>query len=657
MARCPELGRIIQCDRGAVADLSFVSRVFALVWLLGLFGVPAMAAPLTPAAVLSAQDRAVRVEGTVELLYQEESEALSPQQVMSPALADRWAVYPGKKINLSRQRLPVWIRFTVRNEAPATKAWVLGIEWPMIDRIELHPLDPVTGEWGAVQRSGAAVAADSKPMKDPAFVFPLQVPQGTSMQYVMRVQSHAAFFVPLLISDATEFQQRRFDTAVLMGVLFGVLGVMFLYNAALALFVRERSYAVYGVYLLTVLLYELTITGYGAMYLWSRLPWLMLHAYELFACASFLSAALFFRYFLDLRNARPPHLRYINTAIVGYWAFALMVTAVWPNRALSASIALVGLLSSFVCVYTSVVLIAQGNRYARYFGAAWSVLVVATVASLLSLFGVLEGNWLTNNAQHIGFVAEVLLLSVALADRIKREREVREAAQREALELTERVEREREAKILAQAHAIAVQRKANEDLEVRVLDRTAELERAMKNLEIANVELAKLSVTDALTKVHNRRYFDEVLEKEYHRSERTQVPLAVVLVDIDHFKRVNDSCGHLAGDECLRLVATALRQTAARSTDLVARYGGEEFALVLPGTDAGHAVEMADRVRQAVERIDFIYRGRRVPISVSLGVVAKVVSLDQPVDDFVAEADAALYRAKEAGRNRVMLAA
>jgi len=131
----------------------------------------------------------------------------------------------------------------------------------------------------------------------------------------------------------------------------------------------------------------------------------------------------------------------------------------------------------------------------------------------------------------------------------------------------------------------------------------------------------------------------------------------VVLVDIDHFKRVNDTCGHLAGDECLRLVAAALRQTAARSTDLVARYGGEEFALVLPGTDAAHAVEMADRVRQAVENIDFIYRGQRVPISVSLGVVAKVTSLDQPVSEFLAEADAALYRAKDAGRNRVMLAA
>jgi diguanylate cyclase (GGDEF)-like protein len=416
-------------------------------------------------------------------------------------------------------------------------------------------------------------------------------------------------------------------------------------------------YAVYSAYLVTVLLYELAVTGYGALYLWPDIPWLMSHAYEVFACASFLSATVFFRVFLGLHQARPAHLRRLNSVIIGYWVFALAVAVLWPNRVLSASIAMMGLLASLFGVYTSVVLIAQGNRFARYFGLAWAVVIAGTLGSLLSLLGVIEGNVVTNNAQHIGFVLEVLLLSIALADRIKRNREARDAAQREALQLTERVREEREEKIQAQAHAIELQARANEDLELRVLDRTAELERAMKNLEFANIELAKLSVTDALTKVHNRRYFDEVMDKEYARSERTQVPLAVVLVDIDHFKRVNDTCGHLAGDECLRLVATALRQTAARSTDLVARYGGEEFALVLPGTDADQAVELADRVRQAVEDIDFIYRGKRVPLSVSLGVVARVTSLEQPMADFIAEADAALYRAKEAGRNRVVRAA
>ena len=628
-------------------------------WLLALCAVAFPAAALPPSAVLGSQDTNVRVEGHVQLLFERAGERLDAAAVAAPAMAERWQPFKGRKINLMRQLHPVWVRFAVRNEAPADRRWVLGVEWPLLDRIDLHPYDPVAGTFGPALHAGrnADPGTQARLLKDPAFVFPLDVPSGASREVFLRVATDSAFFVPLAVSEATDFQARRFDTAVLMGALFGLLGVMFLYNAAIAGFAREPMYGVYSVYLLAVLLYELAVTGYGALYVWPDVPWLMAHAYEVFACASFLAATVFFRYFLGLRHTGPRHIRRINTAVIAYWVIALAVSILWPNRWNSASIALFGLLASVLGVYSSVVLIVQGNRSARYFGIAWAVVIVGTLASLLSLVGVVEGNAFTNNAQHIGFCLEVLLLAIALADRIRRDRQAREAAQREALELVERVREEREQKIVAQEHAIALQARANEDLELRVLDRTAELERAMKNLELANVALSKLSVTDALTKVHNRRYFDEVMEKEYARSERTGVPLAVVLIDIDHFKRVNDTCGHLAGDECLRLVAAALRRTAGRSTDLVARYGGEEFALVLPGTDIAQALDLAERIRLAVAGIDFIYRGQRVPISVSLGVVARVASIEQPIADFIAEADAALYRAKDAGRNRVMLAA
>lgn len=119
---------------------------------------------------------------------------------------------------------------------------------------------------------------------------------------------------------------------------------------------------------------------------------------------------------------------------------------------------------------------------------------------------------------------------------------------------------------------------------------------------------------------------------------------------------MNDSLGHVAGDECLRLVAAALRRTVGRATDLVARFGGEEFALVLPGTAAEQALEVAERVRSAIEALVFEHGGQRTPVTVSLGVVAKVTQPGQSVESFIAEADAALYAAKAAGRNRVVLA-
>ena len=611
---------------------------------------------MAPAAVLTPEVTELRVQSAVEVLYETRGEALTRDQVMAPALAGRWSVSLDKTINMTQEERPVWIRFSLRNDAPPARAWVLGIAWPMIDSIDFYPRDPVFGTWEPSLHSGIAAATDDKLVKDPAFVFPLDIPSGQARQYVMRLDGHTAYLVPMVVSEAAHYQRKRFDNSVWMGVLFGIIGVMFLYNLVLAVLLRERNYVAYSVYLLTVLLYELTVTGYGALYVWSGMPWLKAHDYEVFASAAFISASVFFRFFLNLKHARPAHLRWLNSSLIAYWAITLVVAAVWPNRMLLNLSAVMALWTSFAGMYIALVLSVQGNRFARYFLVAWAMVAVGTVASMLSLLGVVDGNWFTENGQHIGFALEILLLSVLLAERIRFERESREAAQRESLELIERIKLEREEKIRAQAHAMQLQARANEDLERRVIDRTAQVERAMHELAEANVALAELSITDALTKVHNRRYFDEVLAKEYGRSERTQVPLAVMMVDLDHFKRVNDSFGHLAGDECLKLVAATLRAAVGRSTDLIARYGGEEFALVLSGTDATQAVEVAERVRQSIEKLDFTYHGQRIPVTVSLGVVAKVATREQSISEFLAEADAALYREKNAGRNRVELA-
>ena len=150
------------------------------------------------------------------------------------------------------------------------------------------------------------------------------------------------------------------------------------------------------------------------------------------------------------------------------------------------------------------------------------------------------------------------MLSIALASLINHEHEIRLKAQQSALYLTRQVVREREGKLKTQERLLELQRHTNEDLELKVLDRTNELERTLKSLELANKELSKLSFADPLTKVSNRRYFDQVMEGEIKRASRTQQPLAVAIADIDHFKDINDTFGHLIGDECLRLVANAL---------------------------------------------------------------------------------------------------
>ncbi|MDE1461438.1 diguanylate cyclase [Spartinivicinus poritis] len=171
----------------------------------------------------------------------------------------------------------------------------------------------------------------------------------------------------------------------------------------------------------------------------------------------------------------------------------------------------------------------------------------------------------------------------------------------------------------------------------------------------AETELRRLSLIDPLTELSNRRYFDEVFKQEWKRAIRHQQNLAVIMIDIDYFKRYNDHYGHQAGDQCIRLVAKALNALTVRETDAIARYGGEEFVVILPGTDKAGALKVAEAMREGVENLhiqhEFASTGDRVTISAGVASALPLVSMSHV--DLLREADQALYQAKQAGRNCV----
>jgi diguanylate cyclase (GGDEF)-like protein len=194
------------------------------------------------------------------------------------------------------------------------------------------------------------------------------------------------------------------------------------------------------------------------------------------------------------------------------------------------------------------------------------------------------------------------------------------------------------------------------DLEARVADQTRELrrtvgdlQRAHDELEIANERLEELSLKDALTGVANRRRLQLVLEDEWGRSRRSSSPLAFALLDLDHFKVLNDTRGHGEGDRCLQMVARFLSGSLGRHSDLVARYGGEEFAILLPETDLDGALLVAEQLREGIE-------GLPIRVTASLGVASLIPAPGQRLEDLIEAADRALYRAKTGGRNRVCAA-
>jgi diguanylate cyclase (GGDEF)-like protein len=164
-------------------------------------------------------------------------------------------------------------------------------------------------------------------------------------------------------------------------------------------------------------------------------------------------------------------------------------------------------------------------------------------------------------------------------------------------------------------------------------------------------EVYRTLIVDGLTQVNNRRYLLDFLDREMARCRRHHRPLALVVLDVDHFKAINDAFGHLAGDQVLRELAGLIARSARRE-ECVARWGGEEFALVLPETDLAGALHFAERLRGTVEQREFRADGEAVRVTASIGVASVQPDMQAP-EDFLRAADARLYEAKQGGRNRV----
>jgi diguanylate cyclase (GGDEF)-like protein len=173
------------------------------------------------------------------------------------------------------------------------------------------------------------------------------------------------------------------------------------------------------------------------------------------------------------------------------------------------------------------------------------------------------------------------------------------------------------------------------------------------NIENAyHEEIYRLTTIDGLTQVFNKRYFIETLEREIGRAQRYRRDLSLIMFDIDNFKHINDTYGHLAGDYVLKQLAAVIKARIRRE-DILSRYGGEEFAIILPEIDAYNSLQFAEKIRRLIEKAMFRFEDTDIPVTISIGVASIKVDLEDP-NDFIRIADTNLYEAKAQGKNRVV---
>lgn len=557
-----------------------------------------------------------------------------------------------------------WFRFQIQNTASDHQRFNIDIGYPVLDYLDVfiaHPHSEIR-----LLELGDKRPFGDRPVSHRNFIIPLALDSNELITVYLRVESTSSMQVPItLLRDKTLLKNAQLNLLGL-GLYFGTMGVMVMYNLFVFLSVRESNYLYYVLYVAAIALFFSSLTGISFQYLWPENTWWNDQSIVFFLACVVLFAALFTIRFLRIPESYPRLQIPANMVVL----ISLLVVA--ATLVVNYTI-MIGVVISWAMVGITLAIgfgIARwmaGDSSARYYCISWFTLLFGGVILAMNKFDILPRNFITENATQFGSAFEVILLSFALADRLNIEKRRRFEAQLNALE-NERVARlaqaealqqeknarlaqeqalihEREART-AQAEALEFQRQATETLEHKVKERTSELEKANQRLE-------ELTYTDGLTGIRNRRYLNGALDREFTRSRREKTPLATIIVDIDHFKRFNDTHGHLAGDDCLRSVANAIQGCALRENDVVARYGGEEFMVLLPNTDESGAIMVAEQIRLAISDLQFEIDSRLVSVSASLGATACIPEHQHTIEKFVAAADEALYQSKKNGRNQV----
>ena len=516
-----------------------------------------------------------------------------------------------------------WFHLRVRNASHPEPDWVLAIRYALLDHADLYLYKPD----GTAQThlSGDRVPFKQRALDHRHFTYFLTLDVGDEADLYLRVASESSVQVPLELTTERAFLEPADREHLALGIYYGVMLGLFLYNLILFFALRDRTILLYVLYVGTFALGQYALNGLAFQQFWPDSPDWANNVVLLSVAASVVAMLAFSRDFLDLKRRLPRLDLLFIGAMVAYGVIVLLIPVLGYSVTIRIETAIV-LVMAAVILYAGWRVFLTGYRPARNFLIAWTTLLAGIFAFAAVSFGLLPKNLFTEYGIQIGSAAEMVLLSFALADRINALRE----------------------------ENARIQRDAQEQLEFRVIERTRDLDDANRQLQAVNRMLQDFSLRDGLTGAYNRRYFDQALTEMWARARAEHRPISLVMVDIDHFKRINDEHGHLFGDDCLRGVGQTLTMQLKRSEERVVRYGGEEFFVLLPDVGETEAAARAEQIRAAVAALEIPCKGLMKRLTVSVGVATFHPETALAHADLLQITDRALYEAKRQGRNRVV---
>lgn len=485
---------------------------------------------------------------------------------------------------------PVWLVADVENPTDEPIQRRLALRTAWLNRVDFHFISTGTPPQHSLAGDLMPVGERTVDSRLPSADY--DFPPGMTRVFI-RVETADPMVLPLHFSSVSGSLAREQLATVFYSFVYGVMFALMAYNLMLFFGLRRRRYLFYTFYMGCFVGMTLAYSGIGMRLFWPDAVSWQQWAPPLFMLL-FASAGLIFAAdFLGLRYHRPRLLKATVTLCLAYSAiFAGLLLANEQGWTLKLMFTLVPIFSGLM-LYFGASSWFGGNRAARYFllGVLASVLGASVTASAVA--GLIPYNRLTYHAVDIGMVVDAILLALALTDLFRQNQQARLVAERKA-------------------------------------------------------------AIDPLTRLNNRRGFLPVAESMWSLAQRNDRDICVALIDVDHFKEVNDRYGHSLGDVVLARIAEVLDQSR-RTGDILARWGGEEFILLLPETTVEEAGKVAERIRADVETLVAGDRGRKIQRTISIGVAPRERDAES-LEQVIVAADRALYRAKSRGRNQVACA-
>ncbi|MGD9788508.1 MAG: diguanylate cyclase [Sulfuricellaceae bacterium] len=516
----------------------------------------------------------------------EQGQPLSLAQAMARYRDGEFRAGQESILNFGIGSRPVWLHLEVNNPTPTPLSFYLVAGVTWLDRLDVYVAR--NGKTEAEIHTGDETPGARGVTPALGYALPLQFQPGRSDIY-LRVDSVDPMPLPIQLMTDWQLSANKLFFAHVYGFLYGFLAALCAYNLLLFAGIGERSYLYYSLALVSIILGNIAYTGHGLAGIWPN--HLLFQRYVILTVMVVYSSfgLLFASRFLALEEHAPKALKAVRWfSGLGLGAMAL---ALLTDSHLAATLVAFLFMSLFTVgmLLLGILAVRQGRTSGRYFLAATVFGLIGAASTVLAVWGKIPFTPETFHALEVGLLAEATLLAMALAYKIRQYQQ-------------------------------------------------------------ANLDAKRMARQDPLTGLYNRRGFMELAEPLWNAAEGGGRPLSIVVMDIDHFKQVNDRHGHLVGDEALRQVARVLKRHG-RKSDVVARWGGEEFILLLMETTLRQAHRHAEELRQAVAEIRLPTGNGELSLTASFGVAERTPGTS--FDAVVRNADSRLYEAKRAGRNRV----